>query len=106
MVRHFDHSRVISKFLRMQSLFGVAHEAPLALEEPVEVLRPRVRVVPQEQLQDEGPDNGGGVDAVAGEGAYPFRPTPLVVFGQFLEQLINLSIMYNKIHLMDHHQGC
>ena len=66
------------------SLFSVAHESPLSLEEPVEVLRPRVRVVPQEQLQDEGPHDGSGVDAVAGERADPFRPATVVVLGQFL----------------------
>ena len=60
------------------SLFGIAHEAPLALEEPAEVLRPRVRVVPQEQLQDERPHDGGGVDAVAGEGTDPLSPAPIV----------------------------
>ena len=66
------------------SLFSVAHESPLSLEEPVEVLRPRVRVVPQEQLQDERAHDGSGVDAVAGERADPFRPATVVVLGQFL----------------------
>ena len=67
------------------SLLRVAQEPPLSLEEPPEVLRPRGRVVSEEQLQDEGADDGRGVDAMAGEGADPLRAdAPLVVLWQLL----------------------